>query len=66
MPQEEFDNQVSGMIARLEEKPKTLSSRFRRFWNEIECRQYNFSRREEEVKVLKSIKKDDVLALFDK
>lgn len=66
MPQEEFDNQVSGMIARLEEKPKTLSSRFRRFWNEIECRQYNFCRREEEVKVLKSVKKEDVLALFDK
>ncbi|CCD67861.1 Insulin-degrading enzyme [Caenorhabditis elegans] len=66
MPQEEFDNQVSGMIARLEEKPKTLSSRFRRFWNEIECRQYNFARREEEVALLKTIKKDDVLELFDK
>ncbi|UMM35850.1 hypothetical protein L5515_008285 [Caenorhabditis briggsae] len=66
MPQEEFDNQVSGMIARLEEKPKTLSGRFRRFWNEIECRQYDFAHREEEVKVLKSIKKEDVLALYDK
>lgn len=66
MPDEEFNNQVKGMIARLEEKPKTLSSRFRRFWNEIECRQYNFTRREDEVKVLKDISKKEVLALFDK
>uniref|UniRef100_A0A8R1HQ00 Insulin-degrading enzyme n=1 Tax=Caenorhabditis japonica TaxID=281687 RepID=A0A8R1HQ00_CAEJA len=64
MPQDEFDKQIAGMISRLEEKPKTLSGRFRRFWNEIECRQYNFARREDEVKVLKTIKKDDVLKIW--
>ncbi|CAI2355411.1 unnamed protein product [Caenorhabditis sp. 36 PRJEB53466] len=66
MPADEFNKQVAAMITRLEEKPKTLSSRFRRFWNEIECRQYNFSRRENEVEVLKKIKKEDILDLFDK
>ncbi|CAD6193834.1 unnamed protein product [Caenorhabditis auriculariae] len=66
MPQEEFDQQVNGMITRLLEKPKTLSSRFKRFWNEIECRQYHFSRREDEVEYLKNVKKEELLALFDR
>lgn len=66
MPQDEFDKQVAAMIARHEEKPKTLSGRFRRFWNEIECHQYDFARREKEVEVLKKITKKEVLELFDK
>ncbi|CAI5452084.1 unnamed protein product [Caenorhabditis angaria] len=66
MPEDEFAKQVSGMISRLEEKPKTLSGRFRRFWNEIETRQYDFGRKDEEVAILKKITKKDVLDVFDK
>ncbi|CAB3398604.1 unnamed protein product [Caenorhabditis bovis] len=66
MPDEEFAQQVAGMIAQLKEKPKTLKARFRRFWQEIENRLYDFDRRNEEIAILEKIKKEDVLALFDK
>lgn len=44
MSDEEFEQQKTGLITRLLEKPKTLGGRSRRFWNEIECRQYDFDR----------------------
>lgn len=46
MSDEEFEKQKTGLITRLLEKPKTLGGRFRRFWNEIDCRQYDFDRSE--------------------
>ncbi|PIC23640.1 hypothetical protein B9Z55_017270 [Caenorhabditis nigoni] len=66
MPLEEFVKQVSGVISELEMKPKTLTDRFDLFWDEIESRQYDFADQENEVKVLISIKKKDVLAFYDR
>ncbi|KHJ91514.1 hypothetical protein OESDEN_08624 [Oesophagostomum dentatum] len=66
MPDSEFEEQKAGLITRLLEKPKTLSGRSKRFWNEIECRQYDFDRHESEVEVLRDVTKEDVLKYFDK
>ncbi|VDO57024.1 unnamed protein product [Haemonchus placei] len=65
MPQDEFDKQKTGLITRLLEKPKTLGARSRRFWNEIDCRQYDFDRNNSEVEVLKTVTKEDLLSYFD-
>ncbi|PIC23634.1 hypothetical protein B9Z55_017266 [Caenorhabditis nigoni] len=66
MSQEEFEKQVSGVISELEMKPKTLSAQFHRFWYQIKCRQYDFADPEAEVNVLKTIKKEEVLAFYDR
>ncbi|KJH53656.1 peptidase, M16 family [Dictyocaulus viviparus] len=44
MSSDEFEQQKTGLITRLLERPKTLGSRSRRYWNEIQCRQYDFDR----------------------
>ncbi|KIH45788.1 peptidase M16 inactive domain protein, partial [Ancylostoma duodenale] len=66
MSDEEFEQQKTGLITRLLEKPKTLGGRFRRFWNEIECRQYDFDRNDSEVEVLRNVTKEDLLQYFDR
>ncbi|KAK6021600.1 hypothetical protein OSTOST_12725, partial [Ostertagia ostertagi] len=66
MPQDEFEKQKTGLITRLLEKPKTLGARSRRFWNEIDCRQYDFDRNNSEVEVLNTVTKEDLLSYFDR
>ncbi|WKY12611.1 hypothetical protein Q1695_003870 [Nippostrongylus brasiliensis] len=66
MSEEEFEKQKAGLITRLLEKPKTLGARSRRFWNEIDCRQYDFDRNNSEVEVLKTVSKEDLLEYFDR
>ncbi|KAK6757615.1 hypothetical protein RB195_015435 [Necator americanus] len=66
MSEEEFEQQKTGLITRLLEKPKTLGGRSRRFWNEIECRQYDFNRNESEVEVLRHVTKEELLQYFDR
>ncbi|CAJ0588568.1 unnamed protein product [Cylicocyclus nassatus] len=66
MPDEEFQQQVAGLITRLLEKPKTLGGRSRRFWSEIECKMYDFDRYESEVAVLRDVTKEELLQYFDR
>lgn len=66
MPEEEFQQQVNGLIHKLEEKPKTLEQRFNRFWGQIDNRQYNFDRRDEEIAVLKNTTKEQIVELFNR
>ena len=65
MPEEEFETNKKGLIDKRLEKPKKLSSRAGRYWNEIVCQQYNFDRDEIETEAMKEIKKDDILNFFD-
>uniref|UniRef100_A0A158P677 Insulin-degrading enzyme n=1 Tax=Angiostrongylus cantonensis TaxID=6313 RepID=A0A158P677_ANGCA len=65
MSDEEFEQQKTGLITRLLEKPKTLGARSRRFWNEIQCRQYDFDRNFAEVEVLRAVGKEELLEYFD-
>ncbi|KAJ1369784.1 hypothetical protein KIN20_031344 [Parelaphostrongylus tenuis] len=65
MSDEEFEQQKTGLITRLLEKPKTLGARSRRFWNEIQCRQYDFDRNLSEVEILHTVSKEELLKYFD-
>ncbi|CAI8041301.1 Insulin-degrading enzyme [Geodia barretti] len=46
------------------EKPKTMAEECRRRWSEIAAGTYYFNRDEEEVAVLKTVTREDVLAFF--
>ena len=65
MEEEEFETNKKGLIDKRLEKPKKLSSRAGRFWNEIVCQQYNFNRDEIETEAMKSISKEDILSFYD-
>lgn len=65
MSDEEFRQQKTGLITRLLEKPKTLGARSRRFWSEIQCRQYDFDRNFSEVEILHTVSKEELLEYFD-
>ena len=65
MDEEEFETNKKGLIDKRLEKPKKLSSRAGRYWNEIVCQQYNFNRDEIETEAMKEIKKEDILDFFD-
>ena len=65
MAEEEFETNKKGLIDKRLEKPKKLSSRAGRFWNEIVCQQYNFDRDDIETEAMKEITKTDILNFFD-
>ena len=55
MKKEEFTTAVAEMIATKEEKPKRLSSKATLHWAEITTETYKFSRKEEEIEILKNL-----------
>ena len=65
MNEEEFETNKQGLVAKRLEKPKKLSARAARYWNEIVCQQYNFNRDEIETKELKNITKENIIEFFD-
>ena len=65
MSDDEFETNKQGLAAKRLEKPKKLSSRANKYWNEIVCQQYNFLRDEMETDDLKNITKGDILKFFD-
>ena len=65
MSDDEFETNKQGLIAKRLEKPKKLSERANKYWNEIVCQQYNFDRDEVETNDLKNITKDHILNFFD-
>ena len=65
MEEKEFETNKQGLTDKRLEKPKTMSGRSQKYWNEIYVQQYNFNRDEIETKALKEIGKKDVLEFFD-
>ena len=65
MEEEEFETNKKALIAKRLEKPKKLTARAGRYWNEIVCQQYNFNRDEIETESMKEIKKIDILNFYD-
>jgi len=59
MKQEEFTTAVSELIATKEEKPKRLGLKAALNWAEITTASYKFSRKEEEIEVLKNLSLED-------
>ena len=65
MAKEEFETNLKGLIDKRLEKPKNLSARAGRYWNEIVRQQYNFNRDEIETVAMKGIDKKDILDFYD-
>ena len=65
MEEKQFETNKQGLKDKRLEKPKTMSGRSQKYWNEIYGQQYNFNRDEIETNALKEMGKKDVLEFFD-
>jgi len=66
MPEEEWTNNLNAVIAKMEEKDKTLGQEARKHWNEITTHAYIFDRAELTVNILKEdVTRAKLLAFFD-
>ncbi|CAJ0962033.1 unnamed protein product, partial [Mesorhabditis belari] len=65
MSETDFNNHKEALATKRLEKPKTLGQRFIRFWNEIESREYDFTRAVDEVELLRKFTKEDLVEFFD-
>ena len=65
MEEDEFSRHKQALTDKRLEKPKKLSSRGARIWQEISTYRFNFNRDEIEVAELSSMSRQDVLAFFD-
>jgi insulysin len=64
LEEEEFAAHKKALEVKRLEKPKTMAEECRRCWSEIAAGTYYFNRDEEEVAVLKTITREDVVAFF--
>ena len=65
MTDEEFNRHKKALSDQKLEKPKKLSARHDKIWNEIASNRYNFNRVDIEVGDLEVITRDDVLRFYD-
>lgn len=65
MDAETFDSNVNAVLAKYLEKDKTLFGEAARLWSEIEQGHYDFSRALQAAEVLKTLKKQDLIDLFN-
>ncbi|WVQ84726.1 hypothetical protein IAT38_006883 [Cryptococcus sp. DSM 104549] len=61
MSDEDFEKHKQSLIAKKEEKPKNLGEETKRYWGRIQDRYFEFSKRENDVSVLRKTTKQDVL-----
>ncbi|KAJ1666447.1 metalloprotease [Coemansia sp. RSA 1813] len=64
--QKKFDRYANSLRVNREEKLKNLSEETNRFWRQISTGYYEFDRIEHDMKTLKKIRKEDLLAFWDK
>ncbi|CAG2173670.1 unnamed protein product [Oppiella nova] len=62
----DFETQRQSLIARRLEKPKQLLEYSYRLWSEISSKMYDFNRDEIEVKAIKELTKQDIIAFFER
>ncbi|CAG2174735.1 unnamed protein product, partial [Oppiella nova] len=62
----DFETQRQSLIARRLEKPKQLLEYSHRLWSEISSKEYDFNRDEIEVKAIKELTKQDIIAFFER
>ncbi|KAJ2748549.1 metalloprotease, partial [Coemansia pectinata] len=63
---EEFDSTVQSLINLKQEKLKSIDDEFFQLWAPINSDKYNFGKLDEDIKHLKQLRKDDLLAFWDK
>ena len=66
MSDEEFSRHKKALADQKLEKPKKLSTRHDKIWNEIYNQRYNFNRVDIEVEALENLTRDDILEFYDK
>ena len=64
--EEDFKQQVEAVLVQIAEKDNNLQQLNSRFWNEIAEHKYLFDRQEKEIEVLKSLKKEEFIAHFER
>ena len=65
MSHKDFETQKQSVITRRLEKPKNLIDNSYRLWSEISSKEYDFNRDEIEVKAIKELTKQDIIAFFE-
>ena len=65
MSTEDFETHKSALAAHKLEKPKMLRKRSAYYWSEIMSQQYHFDRQNVEVEHLKTVTKDDLMAVYN-
>ncbi|KAJ2814212.1 metalloprotease [Coemansia furcata] len=63
---EEFEPSVQSLISIKQEKLKSIDDEFFEMWSPINSDKYNFDKLDNEIKYLKQLSKDDLLAFWDK
>ncbi|KAJ2866718.1 metalloprotease [Coemansia aciculifera] len=63
---DEFESSVQSLISLKQEKLKSIDDEFGELWAYIKSDKYNFDKLNEDVKHLKRLNKDDLLAFWDK
>ncbi|KAJ2876464.1 metalloprotease, partial [Coemansia aciculifera] len=63
---EEFDSSVQSLISLKQEKLKSIDDEFFQLWAPINSDKYNFGKLDEGIKHLKQLRKDNLLAFWDK
>lgn len=64
MPADEFLRHKEALAAQKVERPKRLSSQFMKYWNEISLQQYHFERADNEVAILRTVSKEELLDFY--
>lgn len=64
MPDKEFDSYRTALIARVLEKPHSLSQITNRFWGEINSKVYNFTKLKTVAKELETVTKQEFIDFF--
>jgi len=59
-----FTDHINALATKRLEKPKKMKTQHSQYWNEIDCKQYNFDRDEIEVADLKTLTKSDILKFY--
>ncbi|KAJ2522124.1 metalloprotease [Coemansia sp. RSA 1939] len=64
--QKKFERYATSLRVNREEKLKNLSEEANRFWRQINTGYYEFDRIEHDMKILKTIRREDLLEFWDK
>lgn len=61
---EEFEQQKTGLINRLMQKPKNLNERSQKYWADLSDQFYTFDSREQVADIVKSLTREDMRTFF--
>jgi insulysin len=66
LTEQQFNEYLTAVIARKQEKDKTLTQETNRHWKEIDLRRFQFNRQELEVKELQLLTKEKLVEFYEK